>query len=93
MTYNKETVVGVIEQIIKVQNSRGRSTFLEAILANAKDGQYSKPTLEEVWKEKIEIANKSCLCYFVFAYEGKFYCGERNPNKPGVWRKRVAKKI
>jgi hypothetical protein len=78
MKYDKETVLGVLEQIKEVQAGYCRSVALNSFLAMAKIGKYSTPTLEEVWKEKCDIAEKRSLWNFVFDFEGVFYKSQRS---------------
>ncbi len=76
MTYNKETVVGVIEQIEKLEYpfTGGVPRWaIDVLLQNAKRGRYSEPTLEEVWKEKCEEAVKKKVYRFYFIYEDETY--------------------
>jgi hypothetical protein len=75
MTYNKETVVGVIEQIIEVKEKMKQSTETELgwLLRQAINGAYSTPTLEEVWREKTKGATLPMGIDFVFEYENETY--------------------
>jgi hypothetical protein len=74
MTYNKETVVGVFKQCQDMlpKNSYDWET-VEELIAMAKEGKFTKPTLEEVWKEKCEEAVKKKIYSFCFIYEGETY--------------------
>jgi hypothetical protein len=80
MTYNKETVVGVIEQIIELTPNEGfgiSRLSISLLLNNAKTGLYSKPSLEEVWKEKCMEAEKSGFEAFSFDFYGEHYISKR----------------
>ncbi len=73
--YNKETIVGVFKQCQDMfpENSDDWE-IAEQFILMAKEGKFSKPTLEEVWKEKIKIADeRKSFFKFVFIYEGKIY--------------------
>lgn len=76
MTYNKETVIGVIEQIEKLEcpftDGVSRSA-IGVLLQNAKRGRYSEPTLEEVWKEKTKEAEQKKVYRFYFIYDDETY--------------------
>jgi hypothetical protein len=80
MKYDKETVVGVLELVFKESwNWHYAEIILEELIRRARLGNYSTPTLEEVWKEKIENA-KSRIDRFVFKYGENLYFTEReNP--------------
>jgi hypothetical protein len=78
MKYDKETVVGVLGQIIKKKMIEGDSLDsvedLEWVLKLAKKGRYSTPTLEEVWKEKAEkIRDTDQTQYYMFEHDGDAY--------------------
>ncbi len=75
MKYDKETVIGVIDQMIKrVGEHSVDGITLRSFRIQAQIGYYSTPTLEEVWKEKIDkLYIKDRIIAFTFDYEGKEY--------------------
>ena len=84
MKYDKETVVGVLEQMIKrVGLNTGDAIRLEALKEQAERGYYSTPTLKEVWKEKTE--KTSGRFDFIFEFEGQTYYTEAQIG--GGWTK------
>ncbi len=87
MTYNKETVIGVIQQIIEMTPPEGFGVSkysTDVLLKNAKKGLYSKLTLEEVWKEKRMEANQKGLLSFAFEFDGFVYVCHKD-HKTQTW--------
>ncbi len=74
MTYNKETVIGVIEQVLgKIERCTIEFDYLNRLMRDAKDGKFSTPTLEEVWKEKVAGRCLPAGYDYIFQHENEFY--------------------
>jgi hypothetical protein len=81
MKYDKETVVGVIRQIIDVREVVCKNALctdsltecLESLLLQSKAGDFNKPTLEEVWKERTKGATLPVGVHFVFDHDNATY--------------------
>jgi hypothetical protein len=78
MTYNKETVIGVFKQCQDMlpESSVYRRDF-EDLIELAKEGKFTIPTLEEVWKRKRKEAGKKGLEAFSFDFDGEHYISKR----------------
>jgi hypothetical protein len=71
MTYNKETVIGVFEQCKKIYG--GDPYSWDHLISMAKEGLFSVPTLEEVWREKCVEADVKNIYSFVFEFDGTLF--------------------
>lgn len=77
MTYNKETVVGVLEQCKKIYQADPYSW--DHLISMAKEGKFTNPTLEAVWKEKIDKLGYKDRQTFMFDFEGVTYISIIDP--------------
>lgn len=74
MSYDQETVIGVFKQCqdMLAENSSVWDD-LNYLIGMAKRGEFTPPTLEEVWEEKCQQADNSNLWKFIFEFEGETY--------------------
>ncbi len=78
MIYDKKTVVGALEQCqMMLPESSSDWETLEELITMAKEGKFSKPTLQEVWKEKCNEADQKGIAKFCFEFNSMFYHGIR----------------
>lgn len=78
MSYDQETVIGVLKQCQDMM-AENPSVWddLDYLISMAKRGEFIPPTLEEVWKEKCKEADSKMFRSIVFEFKGKFYSSNR----------------